>query len=76
MKIEYTTVHIPKALADLIDKLVNDRKLAYSSRSEFVKDAIRRFLEGYDYYPPNSKMQVETSTSLLPMHSARKKRDI
>jgi Arc/MetJ-type ribon-helix-helix transcriptional regulator len=42
---EYTTVHIPKALVVAIDKVLEAG--AYASRSEFVKEAIRRHLETY-----------------------------
>lgn len=50
-KIKYTTVHIPEPLATLIDKLIKSGEFAYSSRSEFIKDALRRFLEYHGYYP-------------------------
>jgi len=72
MKTKYTTVHIPKTLANLIDRLVENGEFAYSSRSEFVKDAIRRFLEGYGYYPPDSRL-LEKSTPLLHFHLTRQK---
>lgn len=62
--VEYTTVHIPRGLADLIDKLIDRGEFAYSSRSEFVKDAIRRFLEEYGCYPPNSRLRSEESAYL------------
>lgn len=48
---KYTTVHIPTALAELIDEILKDEEGAYSSRSEFIKDAIRRLLEYYGRYP-------------------------
>jgi len=54
-KIKYTTVHIPTVLAKTIDKVVENGELAYASRSEFIKDAIRRFLEYYGYYPRNKR---------------------
>jgi metal-responsive CopG/Arc/MetJ family transcriptional regulator len=73
VKTEYTTIHIPKVLAELIDKLVENGEFAYSSRSEFVKDAIRRFLEQYGYYPPNSQLKLEGSIPLLLGHSAKRK---
>lgn len=73
MKTKYTTVHIPKVLASLIDRLVENGEFAYSSRSEFVKDAIRRFLEEYGYYPPNSRFLSEKSAPLLHLHLARQK---
>jgi metal-responsive CopG/Arc/MetJ family transcriptional regulator len=48
---KYTTVHIPTVLAEVIDEIMEKEQCAYSSRSEFIKDAIRRFLEHYGYYP-------------------------
>jgi len=72
VKTEYTTIHIPKVLAGLIDKLVENGEFAYSSCSEFAKDAIRRFLEQYGYYPPNSQ-KLEGSIPLLLTHSAKRK---
>lgn len=55
MKIKYTTVHIPTVLAKTIDEVIENGELAYASRSEFIKDAIRRFLEYYGYYPRNKQ---------------------
>lgn len=52
---KYTTVHIPTVLAGKIDEIIGDEGGAYSSRSEFIKDAIRRFLEYYGYYPKHAK---------------------
>lgn len=54
-KIKYTTVHIPTVLAKTIDVVIENGELAYASRSEFIKDAIRRFLEYYGYYPRNKR---------------------
>jgi hypothetical protein len=51
---KYTTVHIPNVLAILINKLIDSGEFAYSSRSEFVKDALRRFLGYHGYYLPLS----------------------
>ena len=36
---KYTTVHIPRALAELINKIIENGEFAYASRSEFIKDA-------------------------------------
>jgi Arc/MetJ-type ribon-helix-helix transcriptional regulator len=58
-KMRYTTVHIPSALAILIDKLTDSGDFAYSSRSEFIKDAIRRFLEYHGYYPQSGLLPIE-----------------
>jgi metal-responsive CopG/Arc/MetJ family transcriptional regulator len=52
---KYTTVHIPTTLAEAIDNIIESEKYAYSSRSEFIKDAIRRFLEYYNYYPASRR---------------------
>jgi len=52
---KYTTVHIPTVLAEVIDEIIEIEEGAYSSRSEFIKDAVRRFLEYYGYYPRNHR---------------------
>lgn len=54
-RIKYTTVHIPTVLAKVVDEFIENGELAYASRSEFIKDAIRRFLEYYGYYPRNKR---------------------
>jgi Arc/MetJ-type ribon-helix-helix transcriptional regulator len=48
---KYTTIHIPIALARLIDTLIDTGEFAYTSRAEFVKDSIRRALEKHGFYP-------------------------
>ena len=60
-KIKYTTVHIPTVLAQLIDEIIENGELAYASRSEFIKDAIRRFLEYYGSYPRKNETQEKSS---------------
>ena len=40
----YTSVQIPKPLAEAIDRVIDSNGL-YVSRSEFIKDAIRRHIE-------------------------------
>ena len=40
----YTSVQIPKPLAEAIDRVISTGGL-YVSRSEFIKDAIRRLIE-------------------------------
>jgi Arc/MetJ-type ribon-helix-helix transcriptional regulator len=52
---KYTTVHIPSVLAEAVDEIIENEEGAYSSRSEFIKDAIRRFLEYYNYYPASKR---------------------
>ena len=68
-KMKYATVHIPENLAILIDKLIENGEFAYSSRSEFVKDAIRRHLEYHGYHPQSGilieKSKVTINPSLL-----------
>jgi len=48
-KRRYTTVHLPVELLQLVDNIIEDGKYGYSSRAEFVKDAIRRYLEWHGY---------------------------
>jgi len=50
-KAQYTTVHLPIELLKIVDCIIKDGKYGYSSRAEFVKDAIRRYLEWHGYYP-------------------------
>jgi len=37
----YTSIKIPKELADQIDDLISSTGEGYSSRAEFVKEAVR-----------------------------------
>jgi len=62
---KYTTIHIPTNLAKLIDNLIDSEDFAYSSRSEFVKDAIRRSLEKHGFYPSSSWLQRALSNPTL-----------
>ena len=55
----YTTIHIPVALAKLIDNLIDTGDFAYTSRAEFVKDAIRRALEKHGFYPGGSRSLLD-----------------
>lgn len=42
---EYANIKVPEDLAKNIDRAISEHKdLGYSSRSEFVKDAIRKHL--------------------------------
>jgi Arc/MetJ-type ribon-helix-helix transcriptional regulator len=43
VKTEYTTIHIPKVLAELIDKLIKNGEFAYSSRSDLLKMRLEGF---------------------------------
>jgi len=42
---DYVTVKIPVDLADRVDDVL--KRLGYSSRAEFTKDAVRRLLVEY-----------------------------
>lgn len=42
---DYTSVQIPRKLADSIDKTIEQSGMGYRSRAEFVIDAIRRRIE-------------------------------
>ena len=72
---KYTTIHIPVALANLIDNLIDNGEFAYSSRSEFVKDAIRRSLEKHGFYPNKSwnKKSITSETFLQDLAEKIKK---
>jgi len=59
----YTTIHIPTTLARFIDELIDSGEFAYTSRSEFVKDAIRRSLERHGFYPKTPNLLLESALS-------------
>lgn len=42
---DYSTLKIPKALADEIDEIIRNGTLGYRSRAELVTEAIRRRIE-------------------------------
>ena len=42
---DYTTIKIPKELADQIDQIIQSGKLGYRSRAELVIEATRRRIE-------------------------------
>ena len=41
----YTTVRLPKELISEIDDIIRRRVRGYKSRSEFIKEAVRRRLD-------------------------------
>ena len=45
------TIKLPRDLVDRIDNLINSEKYGYTSRGDFVADAVRRRLEELDYFP-------------------------
>ena len=42
---DYRIIKLPKDLADLVDEMLG--KMGYKTRTEFVKDAVRRLLAAY-----------------------------
>ena len=42
---EWKTVQLPAKLLDYVDQIVNIRELGYTSRSEFIKEAVRLRIE-------------------------------
>lgn len=45
MSKKYITVSLPEPLIEKVDKIIDIKKLGYTSRPEFIKDSIRRHLE-------------------------------
>ncbi|MGA2387259.1 MAG: ribbon-helix-helix domain-containing protein [Candidatus Bathyarchaeia archaeon] len=41
----YTTIRLPEPLLRQVDAVVKDQGWGYSSRAEFVKEAVRYFLD-------------------------------
>jgi len=48
-KRNYTTISVPLVLMNRVDKVVEDGKHGYVSRTDFIYDAIRRRLSELDY---------------------------
>ena len=67
-KTQYTTIHVPVALAELIDALLDSGQFAYASRSEFVKDAIRHSLVEHGFYPNSSWLERTLTDKRLDQH--------
>jgi len=44
-QIKYVTVRLPRPVIDKIDAMIQAMGGEYSSRAEFVKDAVRRLIE-------------------------------
>lgn len=40
----YTNVSLPDTLIKEIDKIISKKTLGYTSRSEYIKDAVRKML--------------------------------
>ena len=41
----YRTIRLPKDLVEEIEELIKDKSLGYTSKADFVKDAVRRRIE-------------------------------
>lgn len=44
-KDSYRTIRLPKELVEEIEKIIRDKSLGYTSKADFVKDAVRRRIE-------------------------------
>ncbi len=44
---KYKVIKLPEDLANLVDMLIDEGKMGYKTRTEFVKDATRRLLRRY-----------------------------
>ena len=47
MNHDYVSVSLPKTLIDKIDEIIRNRDYGYSSRAEFIKEAIRKHLSKF-----------------------------
>ena len=52
---DYRIIKLPKDLADLVDEMLG--KMGYKTRTEFVKDAVRRLLSAYGIQQPLENTQ-------------------
>ena len=48
---KWKAVNIPIALVERIDLVIKSGKYGYTSRADFVVDAVRRLLRELGYYP-------------------------
>ena len=46
--VKYKGVNLPVEIVDQIDDFVKDKKYGYSSRADFIRDAIRLKLKEFD----------------------------
>ena len=53
---DYTTVRLPKEIMDEIDQIIKRGTRGYKSRSEFIKEAIRKRLEELNIVQPTPKL--------------------
>ena len=44
-KDSYRTIRLPKELVEEIEEIIRDKSLGYTSKADFVKDAVRRRIE-------------------------------
>jgi len=51
MKPKWKAVNIPAAIVERIDLVIKSGKYGYTSRADFVVDAVRRLLRELGYYP-------------------------
>ena len=44
----YVTFALPKELIDEVDKIINKQEFGFRSRTEFIKDSVRRLILDLD----------------------------
>jgi len=54
---DYGHVSLPRELLEEIDRLMKDLKLGYESRAEFIKEAIRHFMEELKKSSPPKRLE-------------------
>jgi len=42
---EFKTYRVPQVIADIIDQLIKNPDLGYTTRASFIEDAVRRHIE-------------------------------
>jgi metal-responsive CopG/Arc/MetJ family transcriptional regulator len=47
MVAKYMSISLPKPFIERIDEVIENTELGYKSRPDFIKDAVRRYLEQY-----------------------------
>jgi len=67
MRKDYGYINLPVSMIDKIDGLINSPESDYSSRAEFVKDAVRRFIEKFP--DPSGPAAAEFSEPASSLHT-------
>jgi len=56
---EYSTIQLPKTLIQEVDRIINLEILGYTSRMEFIKDAVRDKILQIHHYTQTKQKQEE-----------------